>query len=65
MEPPLARLVVPKKKISYFQSIEASHNAYKHKIDNRYIESNVVGIRQLDYLNPKYEKVKKDSGQIF
>ena len=38
MEPPLVELVVPKKKISYFQSIEESKSAYKHKIDNQYIE---------------------------
>ena len=57
MEPPVANLVVPKRKISYSQSIEVSKSAYKYKIENLYKESNVVGIRQLNYLNPKYKEI--------
>ena len=54
MEPPVKKLHVPKMKMNYLQSVAESKVAWQHKVQHRYKEQNIVGIRQLNYLNPKY-----------
>lgn len=63
MEPPVAKLTVPLISKNYHESLKETKNAWKHKIQNRYLENNVVGIRQLNYLNPD-KKVRKRTAEL-
>ena len=62
MKPPISKLMSPRIKMDYFQSLKEKNVAWMTNAEKNYVDNSVIAIRQRSEIDPSKKVLKRNIG---